>query len=111
MENKKAILADPSEIIKTLDLEDFTIEGLDSKVKEILHKMDANLPDKLMVPMALLYVSSNLSNRTKFSEDDISMNYHENKPANIPGGPAAYKFKVDQTYLNEISKDVINKHV
>ena len=96
MDNKKAILADPTELLKTLDLENFSIEGLDLKLKEILNSMDANLPEKLMLPISLFYVTTYLAERTKFSENDISMSYHQNEPAEFPGGrPSAYKFMVD----------------
>lgn len=110
MENRKAILADPSEILKALDLENFTIEGLEAKLKEILNSMDANLPDKLMLPISLFYVGRNMATRTRFSEHDISMSYHEDEPAEFPGGPSAYKLMLDQTYLNLVAKDLIKSH-
>jgi hypothetical protein len=69
------MINDPEEILESLYLENFNLEELDTQIKKTMAKLEFQLPDKLVVPMALFYFSNAIASKIQVHENNIVIEF------------------------------------
>lgn len=69
------MINDPEEVLESLYLEKFNLEDLDASIKKTMAKLEFQLPDKLVVPMALFYFSNAVASKIQVLENNIVIEF------------------------------------
>lgn len=71
MQKRIDIINDPKEVVESLQFENFHIDNLDLQIKRTMDKLEFKLPDKLVVPITLMYIGNAIASRIQVLEKNI----------------------------------------
>jgi len=67
---------DPNQIIDQLDLNQLSLEAVENQIKSSMEKLNFQLPPKLILPIALFYVSNTIATKFQIHKEFLEVEYN-----------------------------------